>query len=49
MDVEPEEAEWNLEVLELLFDFYYIQPAKVAKKRSGLNAKLDEAGKPSMK
>lgn len=49
MPVEPEEAEWNLDVLEALFDFYYVQPAKVAKKRDALNAKLQEAGKPPMK
>ena len=48
-DVEPKEAEWNLEVLESLFDFYYVQPTKVAKKREALNAKLSEAGKPPMK
>ncbi len=49
MPVEPEEAEWNLDVLESLFDFYYVQPEKVAKKREALNAKLQEAGKPPMK
>ena len=47
--VEPEEAEWNLEVLELLFDFYYVQPAVAAARRSALNAKLAEAGKSPMK
>jgi hypothetical protein len=49
LPVEPEEAEWNLDVLESLFDFYYVQPALVAKKRAALNAKLQEAGKPPMK
>lgn len=49
MPVEPEEAEWNLDVLEAFFDFYYVQPAKVARKRAALNAKLQEAGKPPMK
>jgi uncharacterized protein YuzB (UPF0349 family) len=49
VEVELEEAEWNLDVLEALFDFYYVQPAKVAKKREALNAKLSEAGKPPMK
>ena len=34
VNVEPEEAEWNLDVLESLFDFYYVQPALVAKKRA---------------
>lgn len=49
VDVEPEEAKWNLDVLVSLFDFYYVQPSKVAKKREALNAKLSEAGKPPMK
>lgn len=47
--VEPHEAEWNLDVLEALFDFYYVQPAVVAKKRAALNAKLQDAGKKPMK
>lgn len=49
VDVEPGEAEWSLDVLESLFDFYYVQPAKTAAKRAALNAKLSDAGKPSMK
>lgn len=47
--VEPEEAEWNLDVLEALFDFCFVQPAIVAKKRETLNKKLQDAGKPPMK
>lgn len=49
LDVEPGEAEWALDVLELLFDFYYVQPAKLVAKRAALNAKLTAAGKPPMK
>lgn len=49
LDVEPGEAEWNLDVLESLFDFYFVQPAILQKKRAALNAKLKEAGKPEMK
>lgn len=49
LPVEPEEAEWNLDVLEALFDFYYVQPAKIQKKRDALNKKLKEAGKKPMK
>lgn len=47
--VEPHEAEWNLEVLEGLFDHYYVQPAKAAARRAALDAKLAAAGKPAMK
>ena len=46
LDVEPGEAEWNLDVLESLFDFYFVQPALTAKRKADLNAKLKEAGKP---
>jgi len=49
LPVEPQEAEWNLDVLEAFFDFYYVQPAIVAKKRTALNTKLQEAGKLPMK
>ena len=49
LDVEPGEAEWNLEVLESLFDFYFVQPTILRAKRAALDAKLGEAGKPSMK
>lgn len=49
LPVEPHEAEWNLDVLESLFDFFYVQPAILAKKRAALDAKLGSAGKPPAK
>lgn len=49
VDVEPGEAEWLLDVVEGLFDFYFVQPAILARKRDELNKKLAEAGKPPMK
>lgn len=49
VDVEPGEAEWLLDILEGLFDFYFIQPAELQRKREALNKKLANAGKPSMK
>ncbi|MFL9692209.1 MULTISPECIES: DUF4145 domain-containing protein [Aeromonas] len=49
LPVEPHEAEWNLEVLDMLFDFCYVQPAKNATRRAALDAKLAEAGKPPLK
>lgn len=49
IDVEPGEAEWSLDVLEYLFDFYYVQPTKIAAKRAALDAKLSDVGKPPMK
>ena len=48
LDVEPGEAEWALDVLEQLFDFYYVQPEIIRKKREALNAKLAAIGKPPM-
>ena len=47
--VEAGEAEWNLEVLESLFDFYFVQPERLRTKKSALNAKLKELGKPPIK
>lgn len=49
IDVEPGEAEWLLDVLEGLFDFYFVQPAILKAKRDKLNQKLVDAGKPPMK
>jgi hypothetical protein len=49
VDVEPGEAEWLLDTLEGLFDFYFVQPAILQKKREALNKKLEEAGKPELK
>jgi hypothetical protein len=49
INVEPGEAEWNLETLEALFDFYFVQPEVIKRKREALDAKLKAAGKPKMK
>ena len=49
VDVEIGEAEWCLDVLEDLFDFYFVQPEKLKKKKAALNKKLKESGKPPMK
>jgi hypothetical protein len=49
LSVEPGEAEWNLNVIEALFDFYYVQPLIAQKRRDDLNARLRSIGKPSMK
>ena len=49
VSIEPHEAEWNLDVLEALFDFYYVQPALIQAKRDALNKKLLDSGKPPMK
>jgi hypothetical protein len=49
IDVEPGEAEWNLDVLDMLFDFYYVQPATARDKKKALDEKLASAGKPPMK
>jgi hypothetical protein len=48
LDVEPGEAEWNLDVLDDLFDHYYVKPARERSRREDLNNKLREAGKPQL-
>jgi len=49
LSVEPGEAEWNLNVIEALFDFYFVRPAIIKKKKDALNKKLTEGGKKPMK
>ncbi len=49
VDVEDGEAEWLLDVLEELFDYYYVAPVKAAARRTALNAKLAAMGKPQLK
>jgi hypothetical protein len=49
LPVELGEADWNLDVLESLFDFYFVQPEVIRRKREALNRKLQDAGKPAMK
>ncbi len=46
--VEPGEADWNLDILESLFDFCFVQPAITAKRKTDLNVKLKAAGKPEL-
>lgn len=40
VEVEPGEAEWTLDILEGLFDFYFVEPAKTAARKAALDAKL---------
>jgi len=49
IDVEPGEAEWLLDVLEGLFDFYFVQPIRLQARKEALNEKLKAAGKPLLK
>ena len=49
VDVEPTEAEWLLTLLEGLFDFCFVQPARAKANRDALNQKLGSLGKPPMK
>lgn len=48
IEVEPGEAEWLLDILEGLFDFYFVQPAKLKRNKDSLNEKLTAAGKKPM-
>jgi hypothetical protein len=49
VEVEPYEAEWLLEVLDALFDFTFVQPIRLKKRKDELNKKLQAIGKPPMK
>jgi hypothetical protein len=49
ISVEPGEAEWCLDILEELFDHYYVKPIQAAARKVALNATLAAAGKPPSK
>jgi len=49
VDVEPGEADWLLDVLEELLDFYFVRPAASQRRREKLNEKLKDTGKPELK
>jgi hypothetical protein len=49
IDVEPHEAEWCLEILEEMFQHFYVRPAEAAARKAALDAKLKSAGKPPSK
>jgi hypothetical protein len=49
IEVEPHESEWCLEILEEMFQHFYVRPAEAKKRKDALNAKLVSAGKPTAK
>lgn len=49
IDVEDHEAEWCLEIIEEMFEHFYVKPAAAAARKAALDAKLAAAGKPPSK
>jgi hypothetical protein len=49
IDVEPHEAEWCLDIIEEMFEHFYVSPAIARTKKAALDAKLAAAGKPPSK
>lgn len=49
VEVEDGEAEWLLDVIEGLFDFYFVMPERSKANRDALNKKLKDSGKPPLK
>jgi len=49
IDVQPGEAEWCLDILDEMFDHYYVKPAQAEARKKALDAKLKAAGKPASK
>jgi hypothetical protein len=49
VNVEVGEAEWNLDVVESLLLFYFVQEAQIEQKKAQLNKKLKAAGKPILR
>ena len=48
VDVEPMEAEWCLDTIEVLFEFYFVRPANIERRIQAVNDKLADTGKPQM-
>ena len=46
--VEPGEAEWCLDVIEMLYDFYFVRPENIKEKREAINRKLADTGQRQM-
>ena len=44
--VEPVEAEWCLDVIEMLFELYFVRPSEIQRRRGRVNEKLADTGKP---
>ena len=49
VDVEPLEAEWCLETLEILFAYYFVRPAEIQRRQDAINSKLADIGKPELR
>ena len=49
VEVEVTEAEYCLDILDAIFDHYYVRPAEAKRRRAALDAKLQLAGKPPSK
>jgi hypothetical protein len=49
IDVDPHEAEWCLQILEDMFEHFYVGPAMAKAMKAALDAKLAAAGKPKSK
>ena len=47
--VEPHEAEFCLEIVEEMFDHFYVRPALATARKAALDAKLAAGGKPASK
>lgn len=47
MPVEPDEAEWALEVVDRLFDYYFVAPGKDEARRREFDGRAADAGRPS--
>jgi hypothetical protein len=45
LDATPEEAEWLIEVLEGLFEHYFVEPAREQKRREEFDARIEAARK----
>ena len=45
-EIVPVEAEWCLDVIEMLFELYFVRPSEIQRRRDRVNEKLADTGKP---
>ena len=45
-EIVPVEAEWCLDVIEMLFDLYFVRPSEIQRRRDRVDEKLADTGKP---
>jgi hypothetical protein len=49
IDVDHDEAEWTLDIIDSLFDYFIVRPEKDRRRREAFEAKMQKAGRKPLK